>query len=164
MKIMVFLHGTAIMHKNGVGQTREERVRQVLDGRDESLYDFAAYVPVDNAVRKVQAWNQQKAEIAYLSSHKRLEDVELDRAVLRSYHFPDGQIFFRHGGEQYNDVAERVLPDILIEDDCESIGGEKEMTTPQIKPELKARIKSIVVKEFGGIDHLPDDISALMSY
>ena len=31
MKILVFLHGTLIMHKNGEGKTREERVRQVLD-------------------------------------------------------------------------------------------------------------------------------------
>ena len=163
MKIMVFLHGTAIMHKNAVGRTREERVQQVLDRRDESLYDFASYVPVDNAVRKLQAWRQQGAEIVYLSSHKSVEDVEIDRAVLRNHAFPDGQVFFRHSGEQYNDVAERVLPDILIEDDCESIGGEREMTYPHIKSELKAKIKSVVVKEFGGIDHLPDDISALMS-
>jgi hypothetical protein len=74
------------------------------------------------------------------------------------------QVFFPYSDEQYHDVAERVLPDVLIEDDCESIGGEKEMTYPHIKPELKAKIKSIVVKEFGGIDHLPDDTSALMSY
>ena len=163
MKIMVFLHGTAIMHPRAAGRTREERVRQVLE-RDPSLYDFTAYVPVGNAVRKLQAWRQQGAEIVYLSSHKRVEDVDIDKAVLRNHEFPDGQVFFRHSDEQYNAVAERVLPDILIEDDCESIGGEKEMTYPHIQPELKAGIKSIVVKEFGGIDHLPDDISALMSY
>jgi hypothetical protein len=34
------------------------------------------------------------------------------------------------------------------------------MTYPHLKPELKAKIKSIVVKEFGGIDHPPDDICA----
>jgi len=28
MKILVFLHETLIMHKNGVGKTREERVEQ----------------------------------------------------------------------------------------------------------------------------------------
>jgi len=51
------------------------------------------------------------------------------------------------------------MPDIIIEDDCESIGGKYEMTYTHIKPELKKRIKSIVVEEFGGIDHLPDNIS-----
>ena len=95
---------------------------------------------------------------------KRVEDVETDQAVLRNHSFPEGQALFRRRDEQYHDVAERVLPDILIEDDCESIGGEKEMTYPHIKPELKAGIKSIVVKEFGGIDHLPEDLTELMSY
>ena len=163
MKIMVFLHGTAIMHKNAIGRTREERVKQVLEG-DESLDDFTSYVPVDNAVRKLQMWRQQGAKIVYLSSHKKVEDVEKDEAVLRKHGFPNGQVFFRQSSEQYEDVAERVLPDILIEDDCESIGGEKEMTYPHIKPQLQTKIKSVVVREFGGIDHLPDGISTLMNY
>lgn len=158
---MVFLHGTTIMHRNALGRTRLERVRQVLDG-DESLYDFASYVPVGDAVRKLQGWKQQGAEILYLSSHRKVEDVEKDEAVLQNNGFPDGRIFFRHANERYSELAESALPDILIEDDCESIGGEGEMTYPHIEPELKAKIKSIVVKEFGGIDHLPDEVSALM--
>ena len=159
--IMVFLHGTIIMHKNGLGRAREERVRQALDG-EESLFDFAAYIPVGNEVRKLQTWKNQGVEIVYLSSHKTAEDVQIDKAVLRNHGFPDGPIFFRSGNEQYHEIAERIVPDILIEDDCESIGGEKNMTYPHIKPELKGRIKSIVVEEFGGIDHLPDDLDELM--
>jgi hypothetical protein len=158
---MVFLHGTIIMHRNALGQTREERVRQVLEG-DGSLYDFAAYVPVGAAAGKLQEWKKQGAEIVYLSSHREIEDLEVDKIVLQSYGFPDGQIFFRQGDEGYHQVAERVMPDILVEDDCESIGGESQMTYPHIKPELQAKIKSIVVKEFGGIDHLPDDIFLLL--
>lgn len=150
------------MHAAALGRTRDERVRQVFD-QDESLYDFAAYVPVDNAVKKLQAWRRQGAEIVYLSSHKRDADIEIDKAVLRNHDFPDGQVFFRSSGEQYSDVVERVLPDILIEDDCESIGRENEMTYPHIMPQAKAKVKSIVVKEFGGIDHLPDDGADLMS-
>ena len=163
MKIMVFLHGTTIMHRNAVGRPREERVKQVLDG-DESLYDFAAYVPVENAAAKLKVWEKQGGEILYLSSHKIIDNIVVDEAVLRMYCFPDGQVLYRQNGEQYKDVAERVLPDILIEDDCESIGGEKEMAYPNINPEVKAQIKSIVVKEFGGIDHLPDDLHELMRY
>lgn len=109
MKIMVFLHETVIMHTAAIGRTREERVRQVLD-QDESLYDFAAYVPIDNAVRKLQTWRGQGAQIVYLSSHKRAEDVELDKIVLRNHDFPDGQVFFRTDVEEYSDLAERVLP------------------------------------------------------
>ncbi|OGE71166.1 hypothetical protein A2617_01400 [Candidatus Daviesbacteria bacterium RIFOXYD1_FULL_41_10] len=58
---------------------------------------------------------------------------------------------------------ENVLPDILIEDDCESIGGEIEMCYPNIKPEIKEKIKHIIVKEFQGIDHLPDNLDELDS-
>ena len=88
--------------------------------------------------------------------------LKKDKFVLKKYGFPDGQVFFRGSGEEYKDIAERIMPDILIEDDCESIGGEKEMVYPHIKPDLKSKIKSIVVKEFGGIDHLPDKVSALV--
>jgi hypothetical protein len=162
MKIMVFLHGTAIMHRNALGRTRQERVRQVMDG-DESVHDFASYIPVGNAVQKLQAWSAQGADLVYLSSHQSPDDVEKDKAVLQTYGFPEGPIFYRHAGETYAYTAESDLPDVLIEDDCESIGGEKQMTYPHIRPQLKAKVKSVAVKEFGGIDHLPDDISELMS-
>jgi hypothetical protein len=162
MKIMVFLHGTVIMHRNALGRTREERVRQVMDD-EESVHDFASYIPVENAVRKLQTWRAQGADLVYLSSHKNADDVEKDKAVLQAHGFPDGPIFYSHASEPYAHIAENVLPDVLIEDDCESIGGEKQMTYPHIRTQLKAKMKSIAVKEFGGIDHLPDDVSALMS-
>ena len=160
MKILVFLHGTLIMHKNGDGKTREERVRQVLD-KDLSVFDYISYVPVGNAVKKLKFWQTQGAEILYLSSHETAEDVEKDKSVLEKYEFPRGQIFYRQNGESYKDIAEKITPDILIEDDCESIGGTKEMTITFVRPEIKKMIKSVVVKEFGGIDHLPDSIKDL---
>jgi len=82
--------------------------------KDESIRDFATYIPVGDAVRKLQAWKEQGAEIVYLSSHKLTEDIEKDEQVLRGQHFPEGQIFFRKEGEKYKDVAERVIPDVLI--------------------------------------------------
>ena len=160
MKILVFLHGTLIMHKNGEGKTREERVKQVLD-KDLSVLDYISYVPVGNAVEKLKFWQTQGAEILYLSSHETAEDVEKDKSVLEKYEFPRGQIFYRQNGESYKDIAERITPDILIEDDCESIGGAKEMTITFVRPEIKKMIKSVVVKEFSGIDHLPDSINDL---
>jgi hypothetical protein len=51
-----------------------------------------------------------------------------------------------------------------VEDDCESIGGEIEMTYSHMRPEIKAKITSIVVKEFGGIDHLPETLPELLNY
>lgn len=163
MKILVFLHGTTIMHKNAIGRTHEEIVKQIKE-REESVHDYKSYVPVGNAVKKLRAWKKDGAEILYLSSHETTEDVEKDKFVLKKYSFPDGPVLFRQRGEQYKDIAEKIMPDILIEDDCESIGGKDEMTITHIKPELKKKIKSIVVKEFSGIDHLPDKISALLKY
>lgn len=160
MKIGVFLHGTTIMHRSAVGRSQEERVRQVQEG-EASVRDFASYVPVGNAVDKLWTWSKQGAEIIYISSHKRLFNVELDQAVIARAHFPDGPLVFRAHNETYRDVAERILPDILIEDDCESIGGERQMIFPSLQPELQASMTSIVVREFEGIDHLPDDLIAL---
>ena len=82
--------------------------------------------------------------------------------VLKKHNFPEGELLFRQKGEEYKDVAERVVPDILIEDDCESIGGIDEMSITHVKCEIRKKIKSIPVKEFGGIDHLPNNISGLM--
>ncbi len=76
---------------------------------------------------------------------------------------PEGPVYYRQNGESYQDVAGRILPDLLIEDDCESIGGEPHMTYPHLPAELQARVKSIVVKEFEGIDHLPDVLHDLLN-
>lgn len=160
MKILVFLHGTLIMHKSAEGKTREERVKQVVDG-EPSVHDYASYVPVGNAVEKLKSWQLQGAEILYLSSHETADDVEKDKIVLEKYYFPIGQVFYRQNNETYKDIAEKIVPDVLIEDDCESIGGEKEMTITFVKPEIKQKIKSVVVKEFSGIDILSDNISNL---
>lgn len=145
MEILVFLHGTLIMHKKG-----------------SSVLDYANYIPVGKAVDKLKKWQSQGAEILYLSSHENEEDIRKDKIVMERYNFPEGEIYWRQNGESYADVVEKIMPDILIEDDCESIGGEKEMVYTNMKPELRTKIKQIMVKEFAGIDHLPDDIEDLL--
>lgn len=160
MKILVFLHGTVVMHKNGAGRTREERVKQSVEG-EISVLDFASYVPVGDSVSKLKNWESQGATISYLSSHQNAEDVERDKEVLDKYGFPNGPVLWRRKGQNYAQIAEKMMPDVLVEDDCESIGGVLEMTYIHIAPEIKPRIKLIVVKEFEGIDHLSDNISLL---
>ncbi|HZY47256.1 MAG TPA: hypothetical protein VFE96_05595 [Candidatus Bathyarchaeia archaeon] len=135
---MVFLHGTTIGEEKGVD------------------------LSVGHVSHKLQAWKRQGAEIVYLTHRRKIEDIEKEKLVLAKHDFPKGPIFYREKGEEYRDVAERVRPDLIVEDDCKSIGGEREMTYPHIRPEIKARIKSIVVKEGSGIDHLPDDLELLI--
>ena len=57
-------------------------------------------------------------------------------------------------------MLERELPDIVVEDNCESIGA-AELAYSQVRAELQERITSIVVSEFGGIDHLPNSLEDL---
>ncbi|TSC56936.1 MAG: Uncharacterized protein Greene071421_446 [Parcubacteria group bacterium Greene0714_21] len=171
MKILVFLQGTLIMHKNAVGKTREEIIEQVK-AQGESVRDFSSYVPIGNAVDKLKKWTKQGAEIFYLSAlteDKKArgdeiigkEGIKVDQEILNRYGFPKGEIYHRQKGESYAQIAEKIVPDILIEDDCESIGGEKAMTITFVRPEIKKMIKSVVVKEFSGVDHLPDNIKDL---
>jgi hypothetical protein len=164
MRLLIFLHGTAIMHPGGIGRAREERVAQVRAGTDPAVHDYAAYVPVDGVVAKLLLWREQGADIDYLSSHRNPDDVAKDAFVLQKYGFPRGRVLARGQDESYGDVAGRELPDVLIEDDCESLDGGSEITYAQIRPELRDRIKSIIVPEFGGIDHLPDSLDALLSF
>ena len=160
MKIMVFTDGTIFTHCDWIGLARQEIIQRIQNGERPK---YAGTVPIGNAAAKIRAWSDAGAEIVYLTSRRSTEEVEQTRQILQHYGFPSGELFFRREGENYGDAAERAMPDILIEDDCESIGGEIEMTYPHIRPERKAQIASIVVKEFGGIDYLPDDPRELAS-
>jgi hypothetical protein len=179
MRILVFTEGTILTHRRWAGLPREEVVRRVKSwssltqveleklrksGEAPGPAYFADSIPIGNAVRKIGAWQNQGAVILYLTSRRTPEEVQIIRNVLKEHGFPKGKLLYRRFGEEYKDVAERVLPDIIVEDDCESIGGEEEMTYPHINPSVKARIKSIVVKESRGIDQLPDDLSSLSKY
>lgn len=165
MRVMVFTEGTILTHRSHIGLPREEIVELVKghEGPLEGSY-FAESVPIGRCVEKIEEWKGQGATILYLTSRRTAEQVQIISNVLVKYNFPSGELFFRRESEAYHDVAERAFPDVIIEDDCESIGGQMEMTYPHIKSEFKPRIKSIVVKEFGGIDHLPDNISDLLNY
>lgn len=182
MIILVFTEGTVLVFSSGAGLPREEILKLSKDagvqreGRNlafenntplpgvpkGSVYDFTSYIPVGRAVEKVKNWKEQGATIYYLTSRRIKEEINIVKNVLTKYHFPDSRnTIFRQKGEDYKDVAERLMPDILIEDDCESIGGEVEMTYPHINPQKKKSIKSVVVKEFSGIDRLPDKLEKL---
>ena len=150
------------MHKGAKGLVRERIVKQVME-HAKSVHAYASYIPVGDAAKKLQGWKRQGATICYLSSHKSAKDVETDKSVLKKYGFPGGEIFFRRNREEYKDVVERIqpLPDLIIEDDCESIGGRAETVYPNLKPEVRNKIGSIVVREFEGIDHIPDEVFEL---
>lgn len=157
VKLLVFTEGTIIMHPSGKNLPREQIVEQVKNN-DETIHKYINYIPIGNAVQKLTSWYTLGAEIYYLTSRKTLDEINQIQHVLIRYKFPSGMLLWRKEGEEYKDVAENLMPDILVEDDCESIGGLNEMTYTHIKDDIKQKIKLVAVREFGGIDHLADDV------
>jgi hypothetical protein len=158
MKILIFTEGNTTMHNAAKGLPRDEIVKQAKSN-EPFVKDYASYIPVGNAVEKISKWASQGAEICYMTSRRSEKEVSDVRAMLKREGFPEGELFFRKAGETYQQATKRAMPDILIEDDCESIGGEEEMISPKLDPGLG--IKAITTKEFGGIDKLPDSLSDL---
>ncbi|MBU1118609.1 hypothetical protein KKH43_01865 [Patescibacteria group bacterium] len=163
MKILIFTEGTIIIHQSALGCDREDVDKQVKN-EDPSVHDFKNYIPVNNAPDKIKAWHDQGVQIIYLTSRKKQNEVRQIENVLKKHGFPSGKLLKREGKEKYKDVAEKIMPDIIIEDDCESIGGINEVTFTHISPKKRVKIKSIPIQEFDGIDHLPNSISKLKQY
>lgn len=136
-KIMVFVEGTILKPKSILLQ-----------------YSYKSYVPIGKAVSLIERWYSQGAEVVYCTSQRDLNKVNDTAEMLKNFGFRGSKLYYRAEGQEYKDVVEIVYPDILIEDDCYSIGGVKEMCITNVSKSVKDRIKSVVVKEFKGIDLL----------
>jgi hypothetical protein len=127
------------------------------------FFNDRGYVPINLCYNKITRWFAQGAKIAYLTSRRKPDDVAAIAKILRRATLPGCALYYRGNGQEYHHVAEDLIPDLLIEDDCRSIGGQRNWTITYVKPEIKNRIRSIIVCEFGGIDDLPDTLSDLLS-
>lgn len=143
--IMIFVEGTVLKTKSLF-----------------SLYNPMSYVPIGNCVNIINGWQQQGAEIVYCTSRRK--QAPAIARLLKQFAFAGTRLYFRGKGQRYNDIAEIVLPDILIEDNCRSIGGSWQMCITHVAPDKKEKIKSVVVKEFKGIDSLPVSLPDLLLY
>jgi len=137
LTIMIFVEGTILKPKSWL-----------------SLYNHNAYEPIGNSVEIIKAWKIQGANIIYCTSRKG-KKAENIAVLLKLFGFTGSFLAVREGKEKYKDLVETLKPNILIEDDCKSIGGAWQMCITKVKPEIRNNIKSIVVPEFKGIDHLP---------
>jgi hypothetical protein len=162
-RLLVLLCGTTLMHSGAVGHTPDERVTQARAGTEPSLTDYAAYVPTEGATEKLLCWSDQGAEISYLSFHRDSASVAACADVVRASGFPPGAVLARTAGESYEDVVQRAAPDVLIEDDRMSTGS-LEIAYDQLGHELRDRVGSIIVPEFGGLAHLPANLNTLLAW
>jgi hypothetical protein len=158
---MVFLHGTSIMHASAAGRPRSARVDQVVN-KDPAVLDYVSYVPTEGAIAKVMAWQRRGAEICYLSSHRTAGPASIDKSVLAAHGFPAGDLYYRAHGETYADVVRRWSADVLVEDDCESIGGRARTAAAAIARSAGQSVPCVIVPEFGGLMHLPDEPAELL--
>ncbi len=136
MRIMIFIEGTTFYTKP-------------------FLFFFSkyGYKPIGNAVRIVNTWYGKGYEV-YLCSYVRKNRYNFIKRVVDFYGMSYTEILCRNKGEAYSEIVEQLKPDILIEDDCKSIGGLKACCITGVKEEIKAGIQSIIVPEFSGIDSI----------
>lgn len=117
------------------------------------LFTKHGYKPIGNAVEKVNAWYDEGNEI-YLCSYVRNARLRFIKSIIDFYGMKYTDILCRTRCEKYHEIVERLKPDILIEDDCKSIGGQKNCCITAVKEDIKEKIKSVIVPEFGGIDNV----------
>ena len=136
INIMIFVEGTILKPKSWL-----------------SLYNHNAYIPIGNSVNIINFWCDGGANIIYCTSRKKKQAYDMANLLMR-FGFPGVFLAIREKKEKYKDIVENLRPDILIEDDCRSIGGAWQMCITNVSPEIKKNILSIVVPEFKGIDTL----------
>jgi len=145
--ILIFTEGTVIGPKRFI-----------------DFFNLNKYVPIKNCRTKIDNWDEQGAQIIYLTSRKKESSALNIKNLLIKYRFPGSYLYYRENSEKYKHVVEALKPTILIEDDCRSIGGSWQMAITHVEKEIRENIKSIVVDEFKGIDNLPDNLNDLMNF
>lgn len=139
MRIMVFIEGTTFKTKFPM-----------------FLFTKYGYKPIGNAVGIVNTWRNEGHDIC-LCSYVRKRRYNFVKRIIDFHGMKYTEILCREKGEQYREIVERIKPDILIEDDCKSIGGQKEWCITNVREEIKVGIYSIIVPEFNGIDDVKID-------
>ena len=143
--ILLFVEGTILRPKSWI-----------------HFFNMKEYIPTENSLEKIKGWKEQGADIVYLTSRKDLISVEQVKKILIKYGFVGSFLYYRANQEEYKDIVAHIYPKILIEDDCKSIGGTWQMCITHVEKSLKNEIISVVVKEFGGLSLLPENLNELM--
>jgi hypothetical protein len=159
LKLVIFLQGTTLIESALLGTTREESVRKSRDWARSGGW-LGELIPIGESPKKVSAW-RKRSDIYYLTASRKEQNVEKCKLALRKWGFPEGILLHRDNGKTYSDIINPLRPDVIVEDDCESLGGIREMVYPNLPEKVKRSIASVVVREFEGIDHLNDDPTLL---
>ena len=137
-KIMIFVEGTILKPK----------YNNIL-----SRISMTTYIPINNAIETLKKWQEEGYEVIYLTSLKGRRAMKMAQH-LDELGFTGSMVGYRQKNQDYATLIKEELPDILIEDNCSSIGGEENMCYNILSEDLKKEIKHIVVEEFQGIDNV----------
>ena len=77
VKIMVFTEGTILGPKSIFHH-----------------FNHSSYIPINNSVDLLKSWEQQGAEIVYLTSRKKEKHAEIIKDLLLNYHFPGSRLYY----------------------------------------------------------------------
>jgi hypothetical protein len=83
--------------------------------------------------------------------------------VICRHGFPAGPVYGRRQGEDYGPLVERLGLDVLVEDDCESIGGGAQTCASPLGLAGSRSVRCIVLPEFSGRADLPDNPAQLLT-
>ena len=111
------------------------------------------YVPISNAIEVIKNWQEQGYEIIYLTSQTGRRAMKMAQH-LDELGFVGSMVGYRQKYQDYTTLIKEELPDILVEDDCKSVGGQTNMCSYNLPDNIKNKIKIIKVKEFDGIDNV----------
>ena len=135
-KIMIFVEGTILKPKYNNIFSRIHMTR---------------YIPINNARETLNKWQEEGYEIIYLTSLRGRNAMKMARR-LDDLGFEGSMVGYREKGQNYSTLIKEEMPNILIEDDWASVGGEKMMCYEELDDEVKEKVRFIKVKEFEGID------------
>ncbi len=137
-KIMIFIEGTILKPKHNNFFSR---------------IHILGYVPIKNAIETLRKWQEEGYEIIYLTSLRGRQAMKMARHI-DELGFEGSMVGYRQSRQSYATLIKEEMPDIFIEDDCESVGGETSMCYEELSEEIKEKIRLIKVKEFEGIDEV----------
>jgi hypothetical protein len=123
-------------------------------------FNHKKYIPIRNAVKIIGRLHSIGWDIHYLTSVKE-DKVKHIKETLNKNKFVGSYLHYRGKKEDYKKIAEEIMPKFIIEDDCRSIEGKWQMTYTYLSTEIKKNITQITVKEFGGIDNIIEEYTAL---
>lgn len=82
-----------------------------------NFFNYKKYVPISNCIVKIEKWHKRGSNISYLTSRKSAAQGNDIQSYWKRMDFRGSRLYFRGPKQKYRDIAEELVPRILIEED-----------------------------------------------